>query len=78
MSGEVILQGVLDLCTYCSNLLFTTYIFSWNGHGISLGNFVVWCIGLSIVVDIFAILNGGEVGDDWEDDAIFSEERYWE
>lgn len=77
-SGEFILSWVLALCQMASDMLFGTYLFTMNGHGVSLGNFVVWCIGFSIVVDIFAILNGGEVGDDWEDDAIDSDERYWE
>lgn len=77
-SGEYILGWVLSICQMASDMLFTTYLFSYGGVRVSLGNFVVWAIGFSIVIDIFAILNGGVPGDDWEDDAIDSDERYWE
>lgn len=77
-TGEYILQWVLGVVTMASDMLFSCYLFTYGGLRVSLGNFLVWCIGFSIVVDIWSILNGGGIGDDWEDDAIFSEERYWE
>lgn len=69
LSGEWLLQVILDLVTWCSDQLFSIYLFSYNGRGISLGNFMMWCITLSIVIDIFVILNGGAPGDDdWDTD----------
>ena len=79
-TGEYILGWVLGLVTWCSNQLFSIYLFTYNGHGISLGNFLVWSIGISIVIDIFVILNGGSPGDDeWDYDSIDTGRwEFWE
>lgn len=60
-TSSYILESVLYFVQLASDMLFGVKLFSDKAW--SLGNFLIYFFGLSICLDIFTILNGGQLGD---------------
>lgn len=71
VDGEEVIYELLVLLQWCMNQLKGVVILEFQGHSLTLWNFLIFFFSLSIVTDLFAIWAGGGIDDDVDPEEVY-------